>query len=61
MPFSTEVMLAAAVALVVGIAAGYVARRYVAATAVKHAERLPAGALQLYAGERRLHARLLVA
>src|SRR5688500_10799812 len=38
MPVSTEVILAACVALVVGIAAGYVARRDGAASAAKHAE-----------------------
>jgi ribonuclease Y len=38
MPFSTEVMIAAVAALIAGVIVGYVARRLVAAGAVKHAE-----------------------
>src|SRR5919106_5154537 len=38
MPISTDVLVAAIAALIVGVALGYVARRLVAASAVKHAE-----------------------
>ncbi|HYN65194.1 MAG TPA: Rnase Y domain-containing protein, partial [Candidatus Limnocylindrales bacterium] len=38
MPFSTEVMIAAIAALIGGVIVGYLARRFVAASAVKHAE-----------------------
>ena len=35
---STEVIIVAIAALAVGIAVGYIARRYLAASSVKHAE-----------------------